>query len=177
MYYGAGHTWWILALRGILSIIFGVIALVWPSILLGALIVLIGIFVLVDGVLLFGFALSNRDGLRQWILLLAIGIIGMLVGLILLAVPEVTLTALIYVLAIWAVITGIMQLIAAWNLRHVIERERMLALSGLFTLIFGLLVLFRPGLGLFAIAALFAFYAIFYGVFTIAAGLRLRELR
>jgi uncharacterized membrane protein HdeD (DUF308 family) len=170
------RNWWLVALRGVLAVVFGVTAFVWPGITFEALVLLFGAYALVDGVLLVGFGLMAASDNQQWWPLVLSGIIGISLGLFTLAQPSTVALALVYVVAFWAIFTGLLELVAAIRLRDVIRTEWLLGLSGVLSIIFGVLVAAQPGAGALTIVYLFGFYAVLAGIAQISLGYRMRGL-
>ena len=169
-----GRNWGLIALQGLLSIIFGVLALTWPLITVWTLSMLWGAFALVDGAFACGTGWRlHKQGVRWWPYL-AFGVIGVLAGLVAIIWPGITALALVYVIGFWAACGGLSLIVAAFRLRKEIEDEWFLALSGLLSLIFGLLLLFRPLDGAVAIAWIVGFYAIFFGVLLLMLAFKIR---
>jgi uncharacterized membrane protein HdeD (DUF308 family) len=171
------RNWWALALRGGVAVLFGLIALVWPDITLEALILLFGAYALVDGVFAIVSAVRHSEDRQDWWSLLVEGIVGIAIGIIAFVWPDLTALALLYLIAVWAVITGVLDIVAAVRLRQAIEGEWLLGLSGLMSVILGLLLVAFPGSGAVAIVWLIGAFAIAVGTILIALGLRLRSLQ
>jgi uncharacterized membrane protein HdeD (DUF308 family) len=169
-------NWWLVALRGTLAVIFGVVAFVLPGITFEALVLLFGAYVFVDGILVLSFGLmAAGDGGQLWPLVLS-GILGIALGVLTFAKPEAMGLALVYVAGFWAIFTGLLEIVAAIRLRDVVSGEWMMGLSGALSILFGALVLAQPNSGAIALVYLFGFYAILAGVSQIGLGFRLRSL-
>ena len=166
--------WWVVALRGLAAIIFGVLAFIWPAITLGALILFYGAYAIVDGALALYAAIRSR-GQPVWALLLE-GILGIGAGLVAFFWPAITALALLYVIAAWAILTGVVEVIAAVRLRQAITNEWALILSGVLSVVFGLLLVIQPGAGALTLVWLIGLYAVLFGVSLLAFAWRLREL-
>lgn len=167
--------WWTFVLRGVLAILFGLTTAFVPGLALLTLILLFGFYALADGVLNL-IAAFRRDNTTQqpWWSLLISGLLGLAAGLIALFMPGLTAFALLYVISAWAVITGVMAIIAAVRLRKQIEREWLLALAGVLSVVFGVLIAVFPGAGALALALWIAAYAVVLGILLIVLGLKLR---
>ena len=139
--------WWAVGLRGLVAIIFGILALVVPGITLIVLIAFFGAYVLIDGVIAIYLAIRGRENNRNWGWLLVEGIAGVLIGIITFRWPGVTTFVLLAFIAAWAIITGVMEIFEAIELRRVIDNEWLLILSGAVSVLFGVLLLFFPGSG------------------------------
>jgi uncharacterized membrane protein HdeD (DUF308 family) len=168
------RTWWAVGLRGLLSILFGVLVLIWPEIAVEALVLLFGAFVLVDGVFAIISAVRGRDEHRQWWLVLLEGIAGVAFGLVAVGWPRITALVLLLLIAGWAIATGILEIVAAILLRRELRGEGLLILSGILSLVLGVLLAIRPQAGAVAFAWLIGVYAILFGVLLIALAFRLR---
>ena len=146
------RSWWILAVRGAAAVIFGLLALIWPQITLLALVLVFGAYALVDGVFALVAAARGRQlagGSRGWLVLeglLGIGA-GIGAGIVALLWPGITALALLWVIAFWAVLTGVLEIIAAVRLRRVLDNEWLLVVAGTLSIIFGLILMIWPGSG------------------------------
>lgn len=103
------------------------------------------------------------------------GLLGIAVGIIAFAWPGITALALLYLIAFWAIFTGVLEVIAAFRLRHEVEGEWLLAISGVLSVLFGLALIVRPATGALAVIWLIGAYSIAYGVLMIALGFRMRS--
>jgi uncharacterized membrane protein HdeD (DUF308 family) len=169
------RNWWTVAFRGVIAIIFGLAALFWPDITLTALVFIFGAFVLVSGVLLV--IAAFRDGLNHthaWLLLLE-GVIGIAIGIMVFIWPAITALVLLYLIAAWAIVTGVLEIIAAIQVRKEIENEWLLALAGIASVLFGILLIVWPIAGALAILWIIAAYAIVFGVLLLILAFRLRS--
>lgn len=169
-----GREWGWIAVRGVLAVIFGLLAVAWPIITVWTLSMVWGVFALTDG--LFAFSTGwrlHKKGIRWWPYL-AFGMIGVLAGLVAIIWPGITALVLVFIIGFWAALGGVSQIAAAIRLRKEIDDEWFLVLSGLLGLIFGLLLLFRPLDGAVAIAWIVGFYAIFTGILLVMLALKIR---
>jgi uncharacterized membrane protein HdeD (DUF308 family) len=166
--------WWVVALRGLAAIVFGILAFIWPGITLTVLILFYGAYAIVDGVLALYVAIRSR-GQHVWALLLE-GILGIGAGLVAFFWPSITALALLYIIAAWAILTGVLEVIAAVRLRQVITNEWALIFSGVLSAIFGLLLVIQPGAGALALVWLIGLYAVIFGLGLLAFAWRLRGL-
>jgi uncharacterized membrane protein HdeD (DUF308 family) len=168
--------WWLVVLRGVAAVIFGVLALIWPGITVYVLVVLFGAYSLVDGLFAIGTAVfGNRPVSRGW--LIVEGIAGVVIGIITFMWPGATALALLYLIAAWALVTGVLEIVAAIRLRREISGEWLLALSGALSVLFGLALLIWPSTGALAVVTLIAIFALAFGVALILLGVRMRSLR
>ena len=168
-------NWWALLLRGIAAVLFGLVALFWPGITLYVLIIFFGAYALVDGIFAIVAGVRGVGG-RRW-LLLAVGVLGVLAGLIAFFYPNITALVLLYVIAFWAILTGILEVVMAISLRSEIENEWLMGLSGVLSVVFGVLLAALPRVGLLSLVWLIRIYALIFGVALIVLSLRLRGHR
>jgi uncharacterized membrane protein HdeD (DUF308 family) len=167
-------NWWALALRGLVAVLFGLLTLLLPGITLVTLVLLFGAYALVDGV--FNVIAFFRVASHHWAFLIE-GVVGILAGLLTFAWPAITAFALLYLIAFWAIFTGIFEIIAGIRLRRMIANEWLLLLMGFFSLLFGLLIVFAPGTGALAIVLWIGAYALVFGGILLALAFRLRGHR
>jgi uncharacterized membrane protein HdeD (DUF308 family) len=168
--------WWVLLVRGLAAIGFGILAFVWPGVTLASLVIVFGAYALVDGV--FAIVGAIRGGGRQpWWLLVLEGLVGIGIGVLTLVAPGVTALALLFYIAIWAIATGVLQIAAAIALREEIEGEWLLGLGGLASVLFGALLVARPGAGALAVLWLIGAWALVFGVLLVILSFRVRGLR
>jgi uncharacterized membrane protein HdeD (DUF308 family) len=170
------RNWWAVGLRGLIAILFGLAALFWPGITLFAPVFLFGVYALVDGVLSIVAAFRAAEHHTRWWPLLLVGLAGIAAGLLTFFYPGITAIALLYIIAAWAIVHGIMEIIAAFQLRREITNEWLLGLAGLASLIFGILVVIMPGAGALATIWLIGIYAIIFGVLLLGLAYRLHGL-
>ncbi|GAN34828.1 MAG: HdeD family acid-resistance protein [Candidatus Brocadia sp. AMX2] len=168
------RNWWVLLLRGIIAIIFGVLVWVLPWISLVVLVLLFGAYALVDGILGVWIAIMGRKEHEDWWVLLLWGLIGIGVGILTFLVPDVTALALLFYIAAWAIATGVLQIVAAIRLRRQIKGEWMLILGGLASVVFGVLLMAQPFAGALALLWLIVIYAVLFGVLLVILALRVR---
>lgn len=169
------RNWWSLAIRGLFAILLGAITFVWPGITVGALVLLFGAYALVDGVMSLVGAIRASASHERWGALLLEGFAGLVAAAVTLFWPAITLFVLVAVIGAWSIATGIFEIVAAVRLRKSIAGEWLLALGGLASVIFGVLVLFMPIAGALVLALWLGAYAFIFGVLLIALGFRLRS--
>ncbi len=168
------RNWWVVALRGIFAIVFGILAFLWPAIALATLILLFGIYALADGICAVITAVTHKIGTRRWWGLFA-GIVSIIAGILAFAWPGITALALLYLIAAWAIVTGILEILAAIELRKELSNEWLLILSGIVSVVFGVLVTANPGAGALSIIWLISIYAVILGVLLVVLGIRLHS--
>jgi len=166
--------WWLILLRGIAAIVFGVLAFIWPGITLVTLVLFWGAFTLVDGILALAHAIMGGNvGSRWWLAL--IGVLGIIVGLLTFLMPGVTALVLLVFIAAWAIVLGVFQIVGAIRLRKEIDNEWTLALGGALSVLFGIVLLIAPGAGALGLIWAIAAYAIVFGVLMVLAALKLKK--
>jgi uncharacterized membrane protein HdeD (DUF308 family) len=166
--------WWVVGLRGLAAIVFGILALVWPGITLAVLILFFGAYAIVDGCLALYVAWRSR-GKNVWAPLLE-GILGIVAGLVAFFWPGITALVLLFVIAAWAILTGGMEVIAAIRVRHVITNEWALIFAGVLSVIFGILLAVQPAAGVLALVWLIGLYAVIFGIAMLVLAWRLRDV-
>jgi len=166
-------NWWALAVRGVAAVLFGLAALIWPSLTLAVLIILYGAYALVDGVFAIVAGLRAGSGTRRW-LLLAEGALGILTGLIAIFWPGVSAVVLLYIIAFWAIFGGLLRIVGAVLLRREIDNEWTMALSGVLWVLLGIVLFALPGAGLLSLAWLIGIFALGAGITLIALAFRVR---
>ena len=166
--------WWLVLLRGIVAIIFGILAFIWPGLTLLTLILFYGAFALADGVLALANAIMGGNvGSRWWLAL--VGIAGIAAGLVTFLMPGVTALVLLIFIASWAIVLGVFQIIGAIRLRREIDNEWMLGLSGALSVLFGIVLLAAPGAGALGLVWVIGAYAIVFGILLVMAALKLKQ--
>jgi uncharacterized membrane protein HdeD (DUF308 family) len=168
------RRWWLLLLRGLIAIAFGVVSWVQPGISLASLVLLFGAYSLADGVLNVWTALEGRREHEHWWVLFLEGLLGIGVGVLTFLAPALTALALLFYIAIWAIATGVLEIVAAIRLRKEIENEWMLIIAGLASVVFGALLMAQPAAGALALLWLIASYAIFFGVLLVILAFKVR---
>jgi uncharacterized membrane protein HdeD (DUF308 family) len=160
------ERWWAIALRGVAAIIFGVLTFALPGLRLAALIVLFSAYALVEGV--FNIVAAARGGngdVPGWALFLE-GLVSIAAGIITVVLPGLSALALMFLIAGWAIVTGVLEIVAAIRLRRRITGEWRLAVSGVLSVAFGILTAIAPGAGALALV---------FGILLVALAFRLRR--
>ena len=161
--------WWVVLLRGVAAILFGLMAYAWPGVTIAVLVLFWGAYALVDGIF------EVVAGVRaKWGSLILLGILGIAAGVITFFWPGITAIALLYIIAFWAIVAGVMQIAAAIRLRKEIQGEWLWILSGLCTVILGCLLIARPGAGAISLIWLIASFAIAWGILLVILALKLK---
>jgi len=172
-------NWWLVALRGVIAVLFGIALLLFPPLVVTTMVLFFGAYALVDGVAAIFTAFQHRTQPRWWVTLLE-GIISVIAGILVFAYPLfATISAVffvLYIIAFWAIVTGIMEIVQAIQLRKEIEGEFWLGLSGLLSLLFGIFLILRPENGIMALLTIVAVFAIAFGVMLIFLAFRVRRM-
>ena len=166
--------WWTFVLRGVLAIAFGVVAFLSPGLGIGVLVGMFAAYAIIDGVgsLIAGVSGRGRD--RNWWLEILEGIVGVVAGVFAIVFPGIAAEALVLVIAAWAIVTGIVEIATAIRLREQIKGEGWLALAGVASILFGIVLILFPGAGALSLVWLIGSFAFVFGVFLVLLGLRLR---
>ncbi len=169
------RNWWLVVVRGLLAILFGLIAFFWPGLTLLLLILTFGVYAIVDGVFaMLSGLVSSKYSFLWWVFLLE-GIVSVDAGVIALMRPGLTGFVLVALIAIWAILTGAFEIGAAIRLRREITNEWMLALGGFISIVLGVLLLLQPAAGGLIITLMIGAYALMFGILLVLLGFRLRK--
>lgn len=168
------RNWWLILLRGICAIIFGLLTFFWPGLTLITLILLYGVFALFDGGLAIGAAIMGGSPSPRWWLAL-VGVLGIAAGAVTLTWPGLTGLVLLFFIAGWAIAAGAFQIVGAIRLRKEIADEWLLIGSGALSVLFGALILMFPGPGALGFAFAIGLFAVLYGTLLVGFALRLRK--
>ena len=165
-------NWWLLAVRGGLALVFGLVA-IFSRITLGDVVLLFGLYVFVDGLGSIVSALRSGVGVEvSWPLLLE-GAVGVVLGVIVWGSPHIP-SALLYLIATWGIITGILEIVSAMRLPSPSTSQWCLALSGVSSVLIGMLLLGLPAAGVASVVRLLGLYAFVFGALILVAAFRLR---
>lgn len=167
-------NWWLLLLRGVAAIVFGVLAFIWPGLTLLTLVLFYGAYALVDGVLAIVSAITGGTPAPRWWLAI-IGLLGIGAGILTFAWPGITALVLLFFIAGWAIAVGVFQIVGAIRLRKEIDNEWYLILCGVLSVLFGVGVLLVPGAGALALVWAIAIYAVLEGILYIGLAFRLKK--
>jgi uncharacterized membrane protein HdeD (DUF308 family) len=169
--------WWLLALHGLSALVFGVLAIVWPDITVFVLVIFFGAFALIDGIAAVILAMSlGRTLVQSWPLLVQ-GALSMIIGVIALLWPDITTLALLYVMAFWLMFGGALQIYAAYRLRHEINREWLVGLSGVLAIVAGVVLIVFPIGAIVTLGIIIGVYAILYGITLLGRAFQARSQR
>lgn len=171
------RNWWIYAVRGVLAIVFGVLAFARPEQALAALVLLFGSYAMVDGFFAMFTGIASIRYFSHWWALVLEGVAGIVIGMLTFFYPSITAIVLLYFIAAWALITGIFEIVAAIQLRREITGEWMLVLGGLLSILFSVLLVVYPGAGAVSVVWVIAIYAIIFGTSEIILGFQMKGFR
>lgn len=169
------RNWWVFLLRGLAGIFFGLVTFFAPGISLAVLVLVFGAYAFADGLLAIVTAIRRHGAGDRWWMLLIEGLMGVAVGLATLFWPGITAVTLLYLIAAWALVTGAFEIVAAIRLRKAITGEWLLVLSGVASLIFGVLLVLFPAAGALAVVLWIGAYALVFGALLVALAIRLRS--
>ncbi len=164
--------WRLILVRGVAAIVFGILCFVWPAISLLALVLLYGAYTIVDGLSAIIWGARSR-----WTWMVVVGVVSVLGGLIAFFWPGITALALLYLIAAWAIVRGVSEIVAALHLRRHLTDEWLLAGSGALSILFGVLVALFPGAGAIALVWAIGAFAVILGILAVSLALRLRSLQ
>jgi uncharacterized membrane protein HdeD (DUF308 family) len=170
------RNWWMYLVRGLFAIIFGILALVSPGSTTLALVLMFGAYALLDGVLGVAAGIASYRHFDRWWAVVLEGVTGIVVGILTFFLPNITVLSLLYVIALWAIVTGIFEIVAAIQFRRVISGEWAMILSGLLSVLFGIALFVFPRAGVVSIVWLIGLYAIAFGFVEMIFAFRLHSL-
>ncbi len=171
------RNWWVFLVRGLLAILFGGASWFFPAAAFMSLVLVFGAFALVDGVFAVISAFTSNARSENWWWLILEGSVGILIGVLTLFQPAAMGAAWLYLIAAWAIVTGILEIVTAIRLRQVITGEFWLALGGVFSILFGILIGLNPQSGVVAVGVIIGIYALVFGITFVMLALRLRKHR
>jgi len=169
--------WWMFLLNGLAAILFGIMAFMWPGLTLLTLVLLFGIYSIADGLTAIGASLARSDTGRSWWQMLLLGVVSIGAGITAIAWPGISAVLLLYVIAAWAVIRGLCEIIAAIELRKVIDHEWMLILAGLASILLGAALVAQPAVGAVAVVWWIGAFACAHGIFMVLLAFKLKKIR
>jgi uncharacterized membrane protein HdeD (DUF308 family) len=168
------QRWWVPVVRGVAAVVFGILCWVRPGLSLLTLVLLFGAYALVDGAFNLVLAIRGRHRVSRWGMLVVEGLASIAAGVLAFIWPGITALVLLYIIAAWAVVTGILEIGAAIRLRKTIRGEWMLAIAGVLSIAFGVLLAMFPGAGALTVVLWIGAYCVVFGALLIALGFRLR---
>lgn len=166
------RSWWSLAVRGMVGIIFGLAVFIWPALTVELLLSLFGAFVLVGGI----FTIIASFTTKGWPLVVQ-GLVGILVGLVMLIFPMSIAMFIMLIIAAWALVTGIMEIVVATRFKPMLPGSWLMIVTGILSVIFALVLALKPGLGALVLAQVFGIYAVIAGALLFGFALHLRGLQ
>ncbi|MCP3804571.1 DUF308 domain-containing protein [Allokutzneria sp. A3M-2-11 16] len=171
------RRWWLVVVRGVAAILFGIVSLAWPGITVLALVLVFGVYAFIDGLVAVAVALADKvvPSADRWMTGL-LGVVSLAAGIVAVTLPEITALTLLYVIAAWSVVAGVLQIVVAWRLRKVLAREWLLFVSGGLSLALGLALFISPGEGAIALIVTIAAFALLWGIVLTLVGIRLRTI-
>jgi uncharacterized membrane protein HdeD (DUF308 family) len=172
---GRSSNGWALALRGLAGIVLGMLAFAWPEITITALVTVFGLYAIVDGLFAIVAALRGVGERDRWGWMLVEGIASVIAGTTALLMPLLGALVLTWIVALWAIVTGALEMAAAVRLRKIIEHEWMLMLAGMLSLALGVVIALQPGVGLTVIVTYVGAYALVAGAVTLVLAFRIRK--
>jgi uncharacterized membrane protein HdeD (DUF308 family) len=170
------RSWWLFILRGVVAILFGVLAFMRPGITVEALVLLFAFWALFDGVFALISSVGAAEAHEPWWPLVLIGLLGIAAGVLTLRWPGITALALLFVIAYWSIFRGILEIVAAVRLRNLIPGEWWFIFGGLASVAFGALLVIYPGAGILAVIWLIGIYAVIFGIAFLMLGFHLKGL-
>lgn len=170
------RNWWTFVLRGVVAILFGILAFMRPGITLEALVLLFAFWALFDGVFALISSIGAAEAREPWWPLVLIGLLGIAAGVLALRWPGITALALLFIIAYWSIFRGILEIVAAVRLRDLIPGEWRLVFGGLASVVFGALLVIYPGAGILAVIWLIGIYAVIFGIAFLMLGFHLKGL-
>jgi uncharacterized membrane protein HdeD (DUF308 family) len=169
--------WWTFILRGVLAIVFGIVAFLVPQLGIAVLIGLFAAWALVDGVTSVFAGWRLRGSARSWWLQLLEGVVSIAAGVSALVLPpDVIASLLVVIIGAWSVVTGIFEIVMAVRLRQEIKGEFWLGLAGVASILFGIVLVLFPAAGALTLVWLIGSFAIAFGVLLVILGWRLRGI-
>jgi uncharacterized membrane protein HdeD (DUF308 family) len=172
-----GKSWWSLLLRGIAALVFGILAIAHPAGVLSVLVTLIGVFILVVGAIAVIGALMHRGDSRRWLMALIPGVAGVVIGLIMMVYPALTVAVIVYLIAVWALVHGIIEIYNAVRMRRDLAGERLPIVIGVISVVFGIILLVYPIEAAATVVWLLGLFLLVIGVLWVISGFRARTPR
>ncbi len=168
--------WWVLLLRGVLAILFGIVALSYPGMTLASLVLWFAIFVFADGISNVFHAFSGRKDNESWWVLLFEGLLGITFAVVTFQAPGITAMLLLLYIGFWAMASGVLRIVLAIRVRDEIDGEWWMVLGGLVSILFGLSVIARPAAGAIAVLAVMGVWSMLTGILLVLASFKMRSV-
>jgi len=169
------HNWWVLALRGLAAVLFGILAFIWPGITIFTLVLLFGAYALVNGILALVISFKGPRRIRRFGSLIFGGLISVAAGVIAFIWPGMTAFSLVIVIAAWAIVNGIAEIVAAIRLRKEITGEWLLVVAGIASILFGIALFLNPFIGALVLVWWIGGFTFAFGILLIVLGFRMRR--
>jgi len=169
------HNWWVLALRGLAAVLFGILAFIWPGITIFTLVLLFGAYALVNGILALVISFKGPRKIRRFGSLIFGGLISVAAGVIAFIWPGMTAFSLVIVIAAWAIVNGIAEIVAAIRLRKEITGEWLLVVAGIASILFGIALFLNPFIGALVLVWWIGGFTFAFGILLIVLGFRMRR--
>ena len=168
--------WWLVLLRGILAILFGLFALFAPGTALLALVFVFAAYAILDGIAALVVGIRHRTDDPHWVWHVVQGAVSVLAGIIAFAWPGVTVLAILFVIAFWSIVGGIAEVVESFMMRkRGSEGWGWMLAAGIVSVLFGVVLLASPGTALITLLWLVGAYAIVFGVIIVVWAVRLRR--
>ncbi|TQF69074.1 HdeD family acid-resistance protein [Rhodococcus spelaei] len=171
----AKDVWWMLLVRGIVAVIFGIVAIAWPHATVKVLIVVVGVFWIVDGVTSAVRAIQARKVVQSWVWWLAAAVVSVAAGIVLFAWPALTALAFAYLMGFWAILVGILEVIGAFQVMANGGQWIGAMVAGVLAVLFGLVLLIWPGSGITGLMWLVGGFAILFGILFLVSAFQVRS--
>ncbi len=168
--------WWAFALQGVLAIAWGLVAIFWPGLTLPVLVLLFGAYALVDGIFSVSAGIVTHDRNQRWGAVVLRGVAGIVIGIVTFFWPGFTARTLLYVIAVWEIVMGGLLIMGGVQLRRIFPNKRLMILSGVASIIVGVILFAYPGPGALSLVWLISGYAIVFGILHIELALRLHSI-
>jgi uncharacterized membrane protein HdeD (DUF308 family) len=171
-------SWWSLVLRGVIAILFALAIFFFPTLALDVLLLVLGVYLVLDGIfaLVAGLTREEHESRRRWLTILE-GLMGLIIGGLILVFPSLALIAFVYFFAAWAILTGVLEIATAIQLRKELKNELLLIISGILSVIFGILAMFYPSTSAIVILYIIAIYEFIFGLDYFILGFRMLAMR
>ncbi|HWV24087.1 MAG TPA: HdeD family acid-resistance protein [Thermomicrobiales bacterium] len=170
------NYWWVFLVRGIVAILFGLAALAWPGLTIATLVIVFGAYALVDGIFAIIDGISTRSENDRWWAEILIGLAGVVAGIWVMAYPGLTAVGLMYFIAAWWLVTGVVQIFYAIRVRKEIANEWYLILTGALSAVLGIAFMLFPGKGALSLIWVIGIYAIVFGILFVLLSFRVKKL-
>jgi uncharacterized membrane protein HdeD (DUF308 family) len=167
--------WWSLAIRGLLAVIFGVLAFIVPGAAIAGLTIAFGAYAFVAGAFAMAFAIRAARADERWGAILFEGMVGVIAGILTFLMPAMAALVFVTIIAAWSILTGAAQIVAAIRLRKSIRNEWILALAGIASIAFGVILFIAPVAGAIVLAWWIGAYAFLFGILQIVLAFKVRS--